>query len=294
MKKVIVLLALLCMAGVTQGQLASMYIATPPKADGKSAEWPHPFGFYNSETKLMFAIANDETNLYLCFETIDETAQMKIMKAGMKVNIVTKGKGKHNASIEFPLPLDKKGQPAPAPNETRPDMMKIRSTFLLNQQQMKLSGFATKTGVLPIKDSLGLSAFINWDGNKMIYEIKIPLSELYGAGFTPADLMNELSLAVDVKAMERPGFSPGGAAGSPANAGSGMGGGSVTQPAGGMGGVGSPGGIGTPGYPGSGNGSGRPSGYPTNDDGSFQQQSGNSVLYLKTNFKEKFTLAKKP
>src|SRR5690349_1444958 len=74
------------------------------KIDGKLMEWQQPLNFYDDETKLLFDIANDSNNIYLSFESKEEIDQMKLMRAGMKITLSTKGKSKHEASVIYPLP----------------------------------------------------------------------------------------------------------------------------------------------------------------------------------------------
>src|SRR5690349_4096168 len=82
----------------------SKWVQQPVVADGESNEWQQPLNFYDDKTKLLFAIANDSSNMYFCFESKDPLNQMKLMRAGMKITLTSKGKIKREATIEFPMP----------------------------------------------------------------------------------------------------------------------------------------------------------------------------------------------
>ena len=71
--------------------------------DGDATDWGS-LNFYDDQTQLNFGLANDSDNIYLCFTANTQPVQMKLMRAGMKVELSAKGKTKHEAFIVFPLP----------------------------------------------------------------------------------------------------------------------------------------------------------------------------------------------
>src|SRR4051794_25538365 len=84
--------------------------------DGNDSDW-HSLNFYDDETQLNFGIANDSNNIYLCFATAHQSAEMKLMRAGMKITLSTKSKPKHEASIVYPLPQVKQAVPRDSLND---------------------------------------------------------------------------------------------------------------------------------------------------------------------------------
>ena len=296
MRKVFILMALLSISAVAMGQVVAKYTGTPVKADGKTNEWKRPFDYYDNSTKLMFSVTNDDNNLYLCFESSDPSTHLKVMRAGITVELSSKGKVKRRASVTYPE-LDKKGKPA-APSGLVPgqkiDMAQAHALFVLNSTNLLLDGFATKNGAQPMKDSLGVHAGMRWDStNKMVYELVIPYNAFYGANFAPEELGKEITLSVSVNAMERPNFSPGGSAGEdmvntsglpnqqygtnnqPGSAGQN----SISGPMGQGGMMGQPGAMGQP--------------NTTMNRPDYPPAMERNVLYERSAFKEKFTLAKK-
>ena len=105
MKKVLLLtLTLILLVYYPHAQdIHSLKLNTAVTIDGSPDEWPQPFNFYNGETKLQYRIANDSSNIYVCFKVTDEPAQMKMMRAGINVWIDPKGKKKETTRIGFPM-----------------------------------------------------------------------------------------------------------------------------------------------------------------------------------------------
>ncbi len=176
----------------------------PVEIDGFAKEWFVPLRFFDSETKLFFAFANDSTNLYICFQSNDERNQVKINRAGMKVMLNAKGSEKHKTCIDFPL-TDSKGNFEEELNEeTKPDIPSLKNTFLLQNTNILTKGFTTQNGNYPLHTPSGINVAMNWDErNVMTYEIAIPLKELYGNNYTAKDLEKAILMIVEVNAITR-------------------------------------------------------------------------------------------
>ncbi len=173
--------------------------------DGAASEWRTPLRFYDSETKLFFAFANDSVNLYLCFQSNDKRNQVKINRAGMKVSISTKGKQKYKASVDFPL-TDAKLNFAreELSEEVEPDVLSMKNGFLLQNTNMFTQGFATQNGNFAIHDTVGIHAAMNWNEKSiMTYELVIPLKELFGLNYSAKDLTRPITMVIQVNAITR-------------------------------------------------------------------------------------------
>jgi hypothetical protein len=188
--------------GVTTAQddtPKSSWKNVPVTIDGSAKDWTLPLNYYDSDTKLFFSFANDNKNLYLCFQSPDEANQMKIMNAGMEISLGIKGK--HRVSIDFPLDNQK------VSNQNTPDDYLNRKTredsFLLKDTLMVLKGFTGNNGLTAIHNNAGVDASINWDeANKLTYEISIPLSEIFGNNYSPSDILKDITLEVTVNALK--------------------------------------------------------------------------------------------
>ncbi len=190
---------------ISQTTTQSKRISKPVTVDGSAQEWINPFGLYESKTKLMFAIANDDSTLYLCFQCPDPVNQDKIMQAGMQISISTKGKNKIHTAIEFPLKKDKNNKQEELILENQNGIEGIKANFLLNNYVMVTEGFVTQNGISQVKESRNIMIAMHWDSiNTLVYELSIPFKELFGNNYVAADINKELTLGVEIFAVDRP------------------------------------------------------------------------------------------
>jgi uncharacterized membrane protein YgcG len=226
------LLTCIAYAFSSEAQLNSRWVTQTVIADGIIKDWGQGLNFYDSKTKLLYAVANDSNNLYLCFQEPDQMSQMRIMRAGLIINLSVKGKSKSNVTIAFPL---QDQEPVSRSSEQeggqRPDMNQIKEKFLLANTMMSIRGFATPDGIVPIHNPSGLNVAVRWDStSRMNYEIVIPWKELIKTNFSSENVGKDISLEVTVNALQA--MKP------PANKGSGANGGGARGGRGGGGGGG--------------------------------------------------------
>jgi hypothetical protein len=203
----------ICLTGIlsSQAQLNSRWVAQPVVADGISNDWNHELNFYDAKTKLLYAVANDSNNLYLCFQEPDQMNQMKIMRAGMTVRLTTKGKNKNDVAITFPQKSQEMVKRSESESGQRPDMNQVKEKFLLENTVMSVQGFTTPDGIIPIRNNNGLNVSINWDSTgRMNYEVAIPWKEFVKTDF-PDGITNDVSMEVTINALQlqRPAANPG-------------------------------------------------------------------------------------
>jgi hypothetical protein len=177
--------------------------------DGNDNDW-HSLNFYDNETQLNFGIANDSNNIYLCFATANQSAEMKLMRAGMKIILSTKGKPKHEASIVYPLPQIKQAAPGDSSNDksmndngTHAVFNKetFRQNYIAHHTTMQVSGFATISGEVPV-NNYGMHVAINWDtSSNLIYEVAVSKKEFFGVNYSPKDAKNEITLSVELNGL---------------------------------------------------------------------------------------------
>lgn len=190
---------------------------------------------YDSETKMLYSISNDSTNIYFCFATTDENIQRQIMMAGMEVWIDTTRKSKQEIGIKYP----RAGSSMPIPQMNmvhdtivKPDQTIMRKNFLSMQKVAEMKGFRNiPNGLSPLETASGLKIKMAWDTNEtLIYEIQIPLRDWYKE-YSRVDSAKLFTLTVNVNAIQMPnmGGPPGGGGfgGSPPG---GMGGGPGGSP----------------------------------------------------------------
>ena len=176
--------------GFAQDTETNTWMGKVFKADGLSTEWNEPLNQYNTDTKLAFALANDDKNLYVVIESLDPATTRNVLFGGITLNINTAGKKKQGVNLTFPFrnrpEMPKGGQPGDSLSvehsaHNMPPMDMERG----NLPQMpgggiKVAGFKNiQDGVLPSGNEFGIeSGMLVKPNQDLIYEIAIPLSEL--------------------------------------------------------------------------------------------------------------------
>ncbi|MDB5120934.1 MAG: hypothetical protein JWN56_2152 [Sphingobacteriales bacterium] len=157
---------------------ANMWMQHPVVVDGNSEEWHEPLNNFNSETKLAFALGNDEQNLYLVIESLDEVTTGRLIRGGLTLNINTAGKKKDGIKLNF---LGMK-QPPPPHGELKD------STFHHTEKKehdpgvrvISVSGFKNiADGSLAMPNDAGIQVAAAFNQRKdYICELAIPLAQL--------------------------------------------------------------------------------------------------------------------
>lgn len=252
--------------------------------DGDDHEWQKPLNFYDDKSGLLFAISNDQQNVYFAFTVNDEMKMRKLMGAGWSVELSSKEKNrKFNATLSFPaVKISGMGKRPGSEFEKKVAGNPFIDAYRLQIQSVAAKGFLSNQTELKLNDRKGIDIAIGADSAKFIvYEIAIPLKELMSEN--NIQLAELITLNVSVNALERPSAGAGQSARSGGRSRGGMsemGGG---RQGGGMGGGRSGGRMG-------GGGQG----------GGMQHEGGNggnvpgdrSALFEKVSFKQKFTLSK--
>lgn len=230
----------------------------PFKADGISSEWNEPLNQYNDATKLAFALANDDKNLYIIIESLDPQTTFSVLRGGITLNINTSGKKKDGIKLTFPLmekpPMPKEGEEhrdhAPAPAERENEM---HDPAAMNKS-IRVSGFKNiPDGELPAINQNGIETGMSIHPNRdLIYELSIPLEQLQ----VGLDLKKPLVYNIKINEPGKSGFKREGAPEGGNGGGRGRSGGRGGMGGGGMGGGGR-GGMGGGGRGGMGGGGGQ-------------------------------------
>ena len=74
--------------------------------DGNITEWPEQKFLTDKETKIRYAVDNDDQMLFLAMSISDKKEQQRIMQQGMSLFIDIKGKKKGNRGVQFPLGME--------------------------------------------------------------------------------------------------------------------------------------------------------------------------------------------
>lgn len=178
-------------AGKTSAQDVelNMRMIKPFVADGNSNEWNEPLNQYNSDTKLAFALANDDENLYIIIESLDPATTQNFLFGGITININTVGKKKNGTKLTFPfhhrqemLPPEKDGQKPPSDFHHQQGKENPHASGVppIEAQGIKLVGFKNiKDTIITAGNDFGIQCGMSVKKNQdLIYEIAIPLTEL--------------------------------------------------------------------------------------------------------------------
>ena len=245
--------------------------------DGNDREWTKPLNFYDDKSGLLFAICNDQRNVYFAFTVNDEMKMRKLMSAGWSVELSSKEKDrKFNATLTFPaVKLQGIGKRPGSEFEKKVAGNPVIDSYRLQIQSVAVKGFLSNQAELKLNDKNCIDIAIGADSSLFIvYEIAIPLKELMADNSVQLDEL--ITLNVSVNAMDRP-------AGSTDRGGrAGRGSGSRSELSD-MGGGRSGGGRG-------GMGGGRPGGMSR--EGGYSGSGDRSSLFERASFKQKFTLSK--
>lgn len=156
----------------------------PFKADGISNEWNEPLNQYNDATKLAFALANDDKNLYIIIESLDPQTTFSVLRGGITLNINTEGKKKDGIKLTFPLmekpPMPKEGEEHRDHPSSMPDGNEEGHNPAAMSKGIRVSGFKNiADGELPAINQDGIETGMSIHPNRdLIYELSIPLAQL--------------------------------------------------------------------------------------------------------------------
>ena len=175
--------------------------------DGINSEWQKPLNLYESSTGLLFAISNDNKYLYLCFTTSMEMKAKKLMLAGWEIAFLSKEKGKKfEASIAFPAMQyaeteNKHDGMAESKRRNKSNFQGLIKVYKEQLTTVTVKGFKIRNGEIPAFDSADIEIKAGHDSTQgIVYEIAIPLTEMYGN--EPMQLSEEMVLHVNVKALK--------------------------------------------------------------------------------------------
>jgi hypothetical protein len=141
---------------------------------------------FETRSKFMFLISNDEKNLYIDLLTDDKAAIQKIMRYGLTTWINPEGKHKKTLGIQFPVAPGENGQPSYRRGDKGGDRKEMMMAMLdRKNQEMVLIGFEGKgnqKAIDPRIDSSFHGKVDMMEGGKLHVCLEIPLSKLNRSG----------------------------------------------------------------------------------------------------------------
>lgn len=179
----------------------SKWPAQTPAIDGMTNDWAKPFNLYDGSTGVLFAITNDSVNLYVCITASDEAKAGKMMRTGWQLSLTGKEKNKKvSADLNFPImhaaPED--NQPKGYSNGRSRNFAALVNTYHLQFNTVQAKGFKTQNGVVNVTGTSGIKIQLGVDSIQgLVYEIAIPLAELFDAKLIQLNEQLLLTVAVN-------------------------------------------------------------------------------------------------
>jgi hypothetical protein len=150
--------------------------------DGNTSEWKTDKFETDNDTKVLYAVDHDATNLYMALVVSDMSMQTKMMMQGMKMYIDKKAKRKEGTGIEFPIKRANGGGFRGGKEQGPPDIQSIREKATGWMIFLKTFGFddqEDRSQLISVPDAVNIA--FDWDeSNTLHIEYRIPLALLGG------------------------------------------------------------------------------------------------------------------
>jgi hypothetical protein len=187
-----------------------------PLSIASSENWPAPMGTDKS-SRLDYALSNDQNKLFITLQTADPATRLRILRAGMELEIQTPWNAKNPGIIKYPLPeeritmFDGIGRQEGPRDRTRQDHTEMFNRLMANQTELDLSGFLNhNNGRVTLKNEDGINISVTMDSLGVItYKAMVPLNTLFSENFTGNITQNNLLLTIRINALEMPAGPPG-------------------------------------------------------------------------------------
>ncbi|MBV9987070.1 MAG: hypothetical protein JO301_05290 [Chitinophagaceae bacterium] len=199
MKKVLFSIAAAFCAGIAFAQedvSESRWKTQEILIDGNDNDWAQPLNFFDNTSGMIFSMANDTKNIYLCFSNNDHAKAARMMMAGWSVELVSsEKKRKFDVTIAFPKVEDL--------NLLRDEASKAVSIYKTEMTTPKAKGLLSHSTEIPLTNNDGVTIGIGANtADRIVYEIRIPVKELMDEGML--QLNEVVSVDVVVNALDRP------------------------------------------------------------------------------------------
>ena len=69
--------------------------------DGNPADWPESMFYDNNDAKVLYAVANDSSHMFICIQVMDMSEQMNLVHGGLTIWVDPKGKKKETCAVKY-------------------------------------------------------------------------------------------------------------------------------------------------------------------------------------------------
>lgn len=176
-----VVLAVL-IAGCNDPEIDSRWRDREITVDGDDSEWGNYIQHYDEETRIVFCMFNDDSDLYIKLSSPNRTIQSQIIGLGLTVWFDPEGGNDKKFGIHFPIGMQgasmkmmgRREKPAGAE-----DTDQIQKKLEAAQQEIELIGPGiNERYTMPVEDAAlaGIYVRIGKPRGNIIYELKVPLA----------------------------------------------------------------------------------------------------------------------
>jgi hypothetical protein len=185
-------------SGTPEDKLYSRHLT--PVIDGNMNEWGTTL-LYNNSAKCIYAIANDDSALYIAIKAMDRTQQIKIVQGGVEIWIDDNAKKKKSIGVKFPLGGGSMPMPTGRTGGSGQDSKEMRQQMKLQMLRMELTGFKEGlNGRHDVYSNVPVKPVIDWDDkDNMVYEVAIPFAAL---DETVRANLNNISIGIFIKGLK--------------------------------------------------------------------------------------------
>jgi hypothetical protein len=186
-------------------------------------DWLSPEEF-DETTGIYYRISNDLENLYVFLQTENPASRVKILRAGMEIQIDTLGGNEAHSIVRFPLEENRitlfdgvpgirpaLHPPAQRDRQQRQDPIALFNAFMANQTHMAITGFKNhRIGRVPVDAQTGIQVNLSTDTAGVIfYRAIIPLETFYRTLSPGQKSASTFTLNILLRGIETPGMMPG-------------------------------------------------------------------------------------
>ncbi len=205
-----VFFAFLCFSTTAFAQLSSSkWQSNPMNIDGNDSDWETMPRFFNSEASVQYEVRNDTKNLYIILKSSNRSTQMQLLRAGFSVKIKTNSPSFLKSEITF-FPSQMNNFPfMGAKNENQNHLIE-KSAFdsiKILKDSASLNGFLHTSGIITSQDQEKNNicfAKNRENHEQIVYEIQIPLRELFEDDYSLADItQTALQLQVVINELSK-------------------------------------------------------------------------------------------
>ncbi|HSV76616.1 MAG TPA: hypothetical protein VLH37_06240 [Bacteroidales bacterium] len=183
-------------------------------------DWMNPEEF-DETTGIYYRISNDLENLYVFLQTENPASRVKILRAGMEIQIDTLGGNEAHSIVRFPLEENRitlfDGVPGIRPalhptaqrdRQQRQDPVALFNDFMANQTHMAITGFKNhRIGRVPLDAQTGIQVNLSTDTAGVIfYRAIIPLETFYRTLDPGQKSTSPFTLNILIRGVETPGM----------------------------------------------------------------------------------------